>query len=247
VHGFLAGPETAHSVLDAVRAARAIPGAAAGTRMALWGESQGGHATLWTAAEAHGYAPELTLVGAAAAAPPTDLLANLAFKGDPSVKAMFTAFVTYSWSRRYGAPLAGVFGPVNRGVVARLAQNNCVTLDKKPRLGTVLGVLSVRGGLKGKDLGTIEPWAGLARANTVVPRAVPGPVLIAQSGEDPLVSAAVTRAFARGLCRQGRAVRYVVIPGGDHAASARNSADETLDWIDARFAGKAPANDCRKI
>lgn len=247
VHGFLAGRETAQSVLDAIRAARAIPASGAGTRIALWGESQGGHATLWTAAQARRYAPELTLVGTAAAAPPTDLLANLSYKGDPSVKAMFTAFVTYSWSRRYGAPLASVFGPANRGVVTRLAQNNCVQLDSKPKVGTVLGILSVRNGLQGKDLGTIQPWARLARSNSIEPRAVPGPVLIAQSVADPLVSPDATRTFARGLCLQGRRVRYIAIPGGDHAASARNSAAETLDWIDARFAGAAPPSDCRTI
>lgn len=247
VHGFLAGRETAHSVLDAVRAARAIPGTGASSRLALWGESQGGHATLWTAAEARAYAPDLTLVGAAAAAPPTDLLVNLAYKGNPAVKAMFTAFVTYSWSRRYGAPLADVFGPRNRGVVTRLAQNNCVQLDTKPKLGTILGVMSVQSGLKGKDLGTIEPWARLARTNSVDASKVPGPVLIAQSVADPLVSPDATRDFARRLCARGRAVRYIAIPGGDHAASARNSAAETLDWIDARFAGGRPGNDCRKI
>ena len=69
VHPFLAGVDTARSVLDAVRAARSIPGAASGRRFALWGESQGGHAALWTAQSARAYAPDLTLVGVAAAAP----------------------------------------------------------------------------------------------------------------------------------------------------------------------------------
>lgn len=49
-HGFLVGRETAQSVLDAVRAAGGIPGAGAGSSFAVWGESQGGHAALWTAA-----------------------------------------------------------------------------------------------------------------------------------------------------------------------------------------------------
>lgn len=48
IHPFLAGEDTGRSVLDAVRAAREIPGAAAGSRFAVWGESQGGHASLWT-------------------------------------------------------------------------------------------------------------------------------------------------------------------------------------------------------
>ena len=82
-HPYLVGEDTARSVLDAVRAARSIAGAASGTRFAVWGESQGGHAALWTGALARGYAPELTLVGTAAAAPPTDLIANFSKGTDP--------------------------------------------------------------------------------------------------------------------------------------------------------------------
>src|SRR3546814_2887094 len=75
-------------LLDAVRAARAIPGAAAGSSFAVWGESQGGHAALWTAIAARSYAPELTLVGTAAAAPPTDLAANLREGSDMNARAL---------------------------------------------------------------------------------------------------------------------------------------------------------------
>lgn len=107
VHPYLVGEDTARSVLDAVRAARAISGAAAGSRFAVWGESQGGHAALWTARRA-AYAPDLTLVGAAAAAPPTALVENLRSGSDPSIRAFLTAFTAYSWSRHYGAPLASL-------------------------------------------------------------------------------------------------------------------------------------------
>jgi hypothetical protein len=41
-HPYLVGPSAAHSVLDAVRAARAVPHASAASRFAVWGESQGG-------------------------------------------------------------------------------------------------------------------------------------------------------------------------------------------------------------
>jgi dipeptidyl aminopeptidase/acylaminoacyl peptidase len=47
-HPYLIGSSAAHSMLDAVRAARAIPEAGASSRFATWGESQGGHASLWT-------------------------------------------------------------------------------------------------------------------------------------------------------------------------------------------------------
>ncbi len=76
-HPFLVGAAAAHSVIDAARAARAMPQAHAGRRYAVFGESLGGYSALWAGAEAAAYAPELQLVGVAAAAPPTDIKANL--------------------------------------------------------------------------------------------------------------------------------------------------------------------------
>ncbi|AZI35953.1 hypothetical protein NT2_04_04060 [Caenibius tardaugens NBRC 16725] len=246
-HGYLAGEETARSVLDAVRAAQQIPGAHAGSRFAVWGESQGGHAALWTAREARTYARDLTLVGTAAAAPPTAIAENFRRASEPNVKAMLTAYVAYSWSQKYGAPLNTLFGKVNRGIATRLAQNNCIELGMTPKLGTVVGILSVRGSIKGKDIGRIEPWASLAQKNSIDPALVPSPVLIAQSVKDPVIAPAVTRNFAAGLCKHRKAVRYVALPGGDHAHSARDSASVTLAWIADRFAGLRAPDDCPRL
>lgn len=244
VHPYLAGVDTARSVIDAVRAARGIAGAGVGPRYAVWGESQGGHAALWTAAQAKGYAPDLMLVGTAAAAPPTALAANLAQASDANARAMLTAFLAYSWNAHYGAPLASLFNRTNQGVATRLARNNCIALDASPKLGTVLGVLSVKAALKNKDIGRISPWSALARRNSIAAAAVPGPLLLAQSVADPIVAPAVTRAFAQAYCRSGRPLRWLSLPGGDHGHSARDSADATLAWIDARFAGAPLPNDC---
>jgi acetyl esterase/lipase len=242
-HPYLGGVPTARSILDGVRAARAIPGAAAGEKFAVWGESQGGHAALWTAQLARRYAPDLYLVGAAAAAPPTDLVQNLTAGSDPSIKAFLTAFTAYSWSQAYGAPLATLGNRSTRGVITRLAQNNCISLDAKPKLGTMLGVLVLRRDLKNVDLGRIEPWATIARRNSVAARGFDAPLLIAQNPQDALVSPAVTLRFARQLCRNGVRVRYLPIAGKGHETSARDSTRATLDWIDVLFNGvRAPGN-----
>src|SRR3546814_10708961 len=68
-------------------------------QFAVWGESQGGHAALWTAIAAKSYAPELRLVGTAAAAPPTDLADNMRKASEPNVRALLMGFTMYSWSR----------------------------------------------------------------------------------------------------------------------------------------------------
>lgn len=247
VHPFLVGEDTARAVLDAVRAARGIPGAAAGGRYAVWGESQGGHAALWTAQLSRRYAPELGLVGAAAAAPPTELADNLRLSPNKSVRAMFMAFIGYSWSNHYGAPLTTFGGKQTQGILTRLAKNNCIELSAKPRLGTILGVATVQARWKALDLGKVEPWAGLARRNSPATRGLGMPLLIAQNATDDLVAASVTRAHARALCRAGERVRWIDIAGAGHASSARDSARVTLDWIGDRFAGRSAPSDCGRI
>jgi acetyl esterase/lipase len=247
VHPYLVGQDTGRSVLDAVRAARSIAGAAAGSRFAVWGESQGGHASLWTGQIARTYAPDLQLVGVAAAAPTTDLVQNLRMAPNKTVVAMITAFISYSWSNHYGAPLSTLGGPQTQGIITRLAQNNCVAPGKKLKLLTMAGILTLQSRLKNHDLGTIEPWARLARANSPTTTAFSVPLLIAQNPKDDLIAPGVTRAYAKAVCRSGARIRYVSIAGEGHATSAKDSASETLAWIADRFAGRRAPSDCGTI
>lgn len=246
MHPFLVGQDTANAVLDAVRAAREIPGAAAGSSFTVWGESQGGHAALWTAIAARSYAPDLTLVGTAAAAPPTDLAANLREASDKNARALLLSFALHSWTTLHGFSMDGVANKTNQGIVHRLAENNCVSLNKKPKLGTILGILTIARATRNKDIGKIEPFASFARANSVDPARVPGPLLIAQSGKDTIVSSAVTRKFAKSVCKRGTPTRWIEMTGG-HGDSARDSAQETIGWITARFDGNPPPSDCRRL
>ncbi|WP_411341899.1 lipase family protein [Sphingopyxis sp. J-6] len=246
MHPFLVGPDTANAVLDGVRAAREIPGAASGGSFAVWGESQGGHAALWTALAARAYAPELTLVATAAAAPPTDLAANLREGSDKNARALLMSFALHSWSTLYDFPLDSIANRTNQGIIHRLAENNCVAFNKKPKLGTVLGILSVARATRNKDIARIEPFGSFARANSVDPARVPGPLLIAQSSKDTIVAPAVTRKFAKAVCKRGTPVRWIDMTG-DHGASAKDSAQETIGWITSRFDGNPPPNDCRRV
>jgi acetyl esterase/lipase len=246
MHPFLVGPDTANAVLDAVRATREIPGAAAGSSFAVWGESQGGHAALWTAAAARSYAPDLTLVATAAAAPPTDLAANLREGSDKNARALLLSFALHSWSTLYGFSMDGITNRTNQGIITRLAQNNCVAFNKKPKLGTILGILTIARATKNKDIARIEPFGSFASTNSVDAARVPGPLLIAQSRNDTIVAPAVTRKFAKSVCRRGTPLRWIDMTG-DHGASARESSQETIGWITSRFDGNPPPNDCRSL
>lgn len=247
VHPYLGGIPAARSTLDAIRAARSIPEAAARPRFALWGASQGGHAALWTAQLSPSYAPELKLVGVAAAAPPTDLIANLQGGDDPSIRAFLTAFTAYSWSGYYGAPLASLGGPQTQTIITRLAQNNCVGIDSKPKLGAMIGMVMLKNRLQGVDLGKIQPWSGIARMNSLNPAAINVPMLVAQNPTDVIVSPPVTRTYARAACAAGKTVEWIDIVGKGHPTSAEDSSAATLAWIADRFAGKAAPSDCGSI
>lgn len=244
-HPYLVGDSAGRATLDAVRAARQLAEAGAGSRFAVWGESQGGHAALFTGEVARRYAPELTLVGIAAAAPPTDLGANLTATGGTPIGAFLTAYVASSWSDYYGIPLKAVGRPRTARLIDGLAKK-CISLDSKPKLLTVLGIAALSRDLKGVSLARTAPWSRYVRSNSVAAQAA-APVLIAQSVQDPLVSPPVTRAFARRLCASGARVRWIDIPGGKHETSAADSAPATLDWIDARFAGRVAPNDCKRL
>jgi hypothetical protein len=157
------------------------------------------------------------------------------------------AYIGYSWSKHYGVPMTPFGGPQTQGIMTRLAQNNCIELSSKPRLGTILGVVTLQGRFKNLDLGRVQPWAGLAHRNSPATRGIGVPLLIAQNSKDDLVASSVTRAHARALCSNHERVRWVDIAGGGHATSAKDSAALTLDWIDNRFAGRTARSDCGKF
>lgn len=246
IHPFLVGVDTGRAVIDGVRAARQIAGAAAGGRYAVWGESQGGHAALWTAQLSRSYAPELELVGGAAAAPPTDLAENLRRTSTRALKSFFTAYIGHSWTKYYGAPLSSFGGKQTQGIMTRLAENNCIEIGMKPKLGMVLGISVLNSRLKNIDIGRVEPWAGLARRNSPTTGRVGVPLLIAQNPNDDLVAPSVTAAHIRALCWSGNRVRRIAIEGEGHATSARDSASQTLTWIADRFAGRPVPDDCAR-
>jgi len=243
VHPVLVGTSEGKSTLDAVRAARSIPEAEAGSRFAVWGESQGGHAALWTGQLWSSYAPDLQLVGIAAIVPPTDLHRNFKEGSDARVRALLTAYTATSWSRYYGASMS-ILGPRSvQNVMTRLADNNCVNFDAKPKLGTIIGIVIAQRAIRDLDLGTKQPWGRLMRENSPSAAAIKVPALIATGTGDTIVAPAVVRDFARAACAAGKTVRFVSVPGGEHGTVARTEAEATLGWIDARFAGgRAPSN-----
>ena len=110
IHPYLIGESEARAVLDSVRAARDLPNSGATNRFAVWGHSQGGHAALYTGEVAAHYAPDLKLVGVAAAAPATYLVEL--FDADESTEQDLLAMTVLSWTRLEDVPVTNLVEPV---------------------------------------------------------------------------------------------------------------------------------------
>jgi acetyl esterase/lipase len=243
VHPYLVGTSEAHAVLDSVRAARAIPEAAAGARFAVWGHSQGGQAALFTGLETRRYAPELRLVGVAAAAPATDLVQLMTDDLGTGGGNNITAMTLWSWARVDGAPMDTVVMPEAEPVIDRLTKL-CIErwFDVLTRRGPTRAL--EKSFLRVNNLADQEPWRRLLEENSPGPLPAAIPVFLAQGSADGLVPPAVTEAYRARLCRNGNRVEFVLMPSVGHAFIARDVAGAAVAWMAARFAGEPALTNC---
>ena len=238
-HPYLIGVSEARAVLDSVRAARDLPDAGASNRFAVWGHSQGGHASLYTGELAASYAPDLKLVGVAAAAPAT-YLAELfdADKSSPAGKEL-TAMALYAWSELSHDPAASLVDPPAMPVFEQLAHDCIESVAEFAAIENAEKPLNREGFLKGNPT-EIEPWRGIMTKNTPGQAPAGAPVFLAQGAADTTVRPEITKQFGETLCKQGTRVEYVVLPGVTHTFAAKDSVGQALNWITERFRG-APA------
>jgi acetyl esterase/lipase len=242
-HPYLVGTSEGRAVLDSVRAVRQIPDFGAGRAFAVWGHSQGGQAALYTGLLAQQYAPELQLVGVAAAAPATDLRTLMTDDLGTGGGNNITAMTLWSWSRIYGAPMEAVVTPAAMPVINTLA-NMCIErwFDVFIRRGPTQGL--EKSFLRVKDFPNKEPWRRLLTENTPGPLSPGIPVFVAQGTTDVLVRPAVTASYVDILCQHGSKVRLEVLQDVGHAFIARDAAGDAVAWIASRFSGEPPPDDC---
>lgn len=244
MHPYLIGVSEARSVLDSVRAARQLPDAAAGSSFAVWGHSQGGHAALFTGEQAAGYAPELQLVGVAAAAPATYL--GELFRADRGSIGgnSLTAMVLLSWSKLYDIPLDNVVEPGAMRTFEAVARTCIERITELLRLQEIEAPLQ-RAFLK-VDPTTIEPWRGIMHKNTPGQAPAGAPVLILQGTADDLVRPQITQQFADHLCAGGAVVEMKWLEGVSHSFAGYDGADTAVRWMADRFHGHPAPNGCKR-
>src|SRR3984893_9468998 len=204
-HPYLVGTSEARAVIDSVRVAGSLPGAGGGKKFVAWGHSQGGHAALFTGIIAKTYAPELDLLGVAAAAPATDLTTLMNEDIDSVGGKNITAMTLWSWQRVFDANMNKVVDPRAVPAIDRLAEE-CIEgpFDLRRRQLTEQPLEQYF--LTVKHPSDIEPWHTLLAENS--PGALPPeiPVFLAQGTDDDIIHPKVTQDYAASLCSAGSKV-----------------------------------------
>jgi acetyl esterase/lipase len=227
-----------------VRAARELPDARAGRRFAVWGHSQGGHAALFTGEIASQYAPELTLVGVAAAAPAT-YLAEL-FDADHTTTAgkTLTAMALLSWSQVLDVGLGTILAESSRPSFERVAHDCIQSIAQMLKIEQDSKVLTPA--FLTANPTKVEPWMSIMERNSPGGAAAGAPVFIAQGTADDIVRPAITRRFADQLCASGAKVHMVLLEGVSHSFAGEDGALAAIRWMADRFAGRRAPSDCNR-
>jgi len=228
IHPYLVGLSEGRSILDAIRAVKGLPEAAAGSRTAVLGISQGGHAALWAAELGPSYAPDVELVGVVAASPPIDLSAvqrAVLIGPQPSEVSWLEALlVTRAWQDVYGVSTTGLLTEEGQAI-ADVLDETCPWELESPTENPFL------------DL-EIPEWQALLEENSPGHAAATGPIHVVAALSDEQVPASTIGPGVDRLRAAGSRVdvRWVA---GTHVSTLTDpeSAAASMAWIRDRFVG----------
>jgi pimeloyl-ACP methyl ester carboxylesterase len=226
---YLIGVTGGNAVLDAVRAARAIPEAEASDRVVLWGHSQGGQAVLFAAERAATYAPELQIEAVAAAAPAASLTDLMSAHLDDISGVTIGSYAFTAFADVYPeAKLDSILTPEALEIVPRM--NELCLLSSIPELHAIGQPLV--GNFTTSDPTTTAPWSQLLADNSAGATAFDAPLFVAQGLADELVVPADTADFVRHEASLGMHVTYETIPFATHGTVAYFALPGLMQWLD---------------
>ncbi|MGN9820096.1 lipase family protein [Streptomyces sp. SD11] len=253
LHTYVDRVDEAHAVLDAVRAARSLGAASVTTAspVGLFGYSQGGGATAAAAELQSSYAPDVTLAGTYAGAPPADLAdVTKAIDGSELAGALGWSLNGFLQSDPELRPIAEAhLNAAGKAALADLstmcvgdalfgygyAKSTRWTTDGRSISDIIAATPELKTYLDGQRIGRLKPS---------------GPVRLATGVSDNLVPHGQSRDLAVDWCRKGADVTYkpVVLPNVgsallNHFAPLLTDQGDAIDWLTDRLSGeRAPSN-----
>ncbi len=237
---YLIAQSEVRDVVNAVRAARNIPEAEASNRYATFGHSQGGHASIWTGHLGPEFAPELELMGVAAAAPALNLSDIASAQWDTAVGWVIGSDLIESWPTYYSdLPVDAVLTTAGRDASQRLAAE-CIKES---------GLEALAREKFGQQIFAFDPltnvqWRDSMLAQTPPPMPVDMPVFIAQGTADEIVLPWPNSIIQQKWCDAGSTISMLWMGDVNHEDAAHVSGPAAVDWIADRFAGRPAGRSC---
>lgn len=243
-HPFLQGVPNARNALDMIRAARALePGL--GRRFGVLGHSQGGHAALFTAAQAPGHAPEFELMGSIAMAPGSQIAARLAvIMASPRAELAlpYLLYVLQSYATTY--PEIDLTRILTPQAIAHLPDLRVQCMTHALTTGYWASAIARDQFLPNPAL---APFLAIAARNEPGSLRITSPTLVMQGGADVTVRPQDTDLTVRQLCAASTPLAYQTFAGVDHGGVMASGAEAARAWMAARFAGQPAAGNCSSL
>ncbi len=239
IHPYLVGPSEGRGALDIIKAAQQIEEAGAGSRVVIWGRSQGGHGALFAGEIAPTWAPELEVLGVISAAPASEF------------QAIITSGVFLPGARGFIWQLALGFEASYaelsiEDVFADEALSAIETLLDEEACGAEFG--EVAAGFDGAGFETspldIPAWVTRLDENSPGNVRTEVPILLIQGQDDRIVPILLTNVLNGRLCDIGNETDYRVFEGYGHNDSTLKNMPLMLEWTAARFAGESAITTC---
>jgi len=240
---YLVAEAEVRDVVNSVRAARNLVGTEASNRYVVWGHSQGGHSALWSGHLGPALAPELRLLGVAAAAPAAELNQIVGAQWNTAVGWGIGPEVAQSWPVvNASLPLNGVLSPQGIDSAAELAQE-CIG-------STTLTVQLLARLAMGQTFFVENPsrnasWKAMGQAQTPDPLPASMPVLVGQSTADEVVLAWPNALLQELWCAAGSTISTIWVGEVSHQLTAETIGPEAVRWIADRFAGRPALRTCQ--
>ncbi|MFE3291274.1 lipase family protein [Rhodococcus sp. NPDC059234] len=228
---YLDGRAAAHSVIDMVRAGRAIDPTLS-RRWVVAGLSEGGQAALLTAHEATRYAPELDYRGGVALGAPSNLEKLFPFGGpgfpDVGVQGLTTFGLLAIVGLRAARPdldIDGYLSPLGLDLAAK-AEQMC-----SPQVGRAVAGVSV-GQLFSRPLDNPQMRSALTDYLAVPTTGYDRPLFVGHGVADLTVPIPLTLALVADLERSGTDVTFVAYPGTGHVDTLAASFGDSARFVD---------------
>jgi len=250
VQAYLVAEPEVYDVVNAVRAAQQFDGADASSTYAVFGHSQGGHASLWAGTLAPAYAPELTLVGVAGAAPAAPLADLVRYIWDTDLGWLIGAEVVVSYPANFpGLDPADVLTDAAAGAYTGLAED-CI--DAGGIESDIRQTFGER--FFARNPLDVPSWAEALGSQSAPPVPASVPVLVTQSVNDGVIAPVAIADMTTRWCEAGSTIDTVwlgPLRGSVNSTSVLTHVYEGVvggfiatSWLEGRFAGEPAPTSC---